>query len=218
MGTSSCIKQSNRFLLFDNIILHVLILFILISCLFFFFISKITVRRTNNEFLAIIDGVMDKNKIIFLFENKNNKNIVRDFLIENLSVNTKDPKQIKVLDELTDFIVNTNTAELSSFLQSMIDDFSKENPLRHSINSTLKEETCIIIAFMIIIAVIINLLPTKMGNYCGVLKHLSIELLIIFICVGIIEYWFFTNVGTKYIPVNHTVITNSFKQKINSLL
>ena len=58
----------------------------------------------------------------------------------------------------------------------------------------------------------------KMGNSCGVLKHLSIELLIIFTCVGAIELWFFKNIASKYIPVKPDVIILTVKEKILSLI
>jgi len=57
-----------------------------------------------------------------------------------------------------------------------------------------------------------NILPILTSSYCQVLTKLTIELVIIFAFVGYIEYWFFTNVAFKYIPVKPDLLTKTFKK------
>ena len=110
-------------------------------------------------------------------------------------------------------------SSLKNFLTCAVTNFStNEHKLREETNRKVYEEIALIIGCLLIIAIIINVLPRMMGNYCGVLKHLAIELLVIFACVGVIEFWFFTNVATKYVPVGPTVIISTVQSKINKLL
>ena len=46
------------------------------------------------------------------------------------------------------------------------------------------------------------------------ITHIIVENIIVFICVGIVEFWFFTNIAIKYIPTSPSLMVNTL---INSL-
>jgi thiosulfate reductase cytochrome b subunit len=63
-----CVHPSKGFVLFDNVVLHVLILFVLLSALFVFYIQKLTSEGFNTEFSNIVDEIVSPdmiNKIFF---------------------------------------------------------------------------------------------------------------------------------------------------------
>jgi len=216
-----CSKTPENFILFDNVILHVLILFIIVSALFVFLIAKITEHHINNEFLNIIDNLVDSNKLKEIILNKSSPNL-KNIIAKQLNIIANDPAQLKFLETITKYISNMNdndTEDLKKFLTNIINDYkTNDHKLRSETNKRVHHELIIIIGFLILIAIIINVIPLKMGNHCGVLKHLGIELLIIFTFVGIIEFWFFTNVASKYVPVKPTILIMSFKEKMNKLI
>ena len=210
-----CSKTPDSFILFNNVILHVLILFMIISCLFIFIITKLTNDHINELFIHMIDTFVNPDKLKEIFLNKNT-NLLKPQLIQILKIDTADPAQVIILDKIIVFINDSKKPDINHFLTTLINDYSSnKHPLRTQINDSVYIEIYIIIAFFIIFAVLVNTL--NMGNYCGVLKKLSIELLIIFSFVGIIEYWFFNNVASKYVPVKPDVIISTFKNTIRNM-
>ena len=57
----NCQSINNKFLLFNNVLLHVIILFIIISLLFKHIITKITVKEINHQLLFYV--VFLRNKV-----------------------------------------------------------------------------------------------------------------------------------------------------------
>jgi len=219
---NSCLKTPEAFYLFDNVVLHVLILFTIVSALFVFFISKIAIEHINHEFISVIDNFVNPKNLKKLFENVKNPQQIKGIVAQEFKLNPTNPEHKILIEQITNYIISmqpTDIASFKNFLTCAIKNFStNEHKLREETNKKVYEEIALIIGFLLVIAIIINVLPRMMGNYCGVLKHLGIELLVIFACVGIIEFWFFTNVATKYVPVGPTVIISTVQSKINKLL
>jgi len=175
-----CKIPSHNFVLFDNVLLHVLILFTILTCGFIFYISKITYTEFNDKFVKIID-----------------ENINPDVIKSTL--NEKYP----------------NMPNLSNFFSAVSKNYlNTQDQLRNSVNKKITQELIIIIVFLLIVVIIVNYLSRK-ANYCGILKHLALELVIIFSCVGGIEYWFFNNVAMNFVPVYPSTLVTAFKNKIN---
>jgi len=211
-----CSKPSENFILFDNVVLHILILFSIVSALFMFIIVKLSQEHLDGEFVHMIDKLVNPENLQEIFTNRADNVTLKNIIANKLNINKSDPAQVDILDKLTDKIFELSPSDISgikTFLTSFTNDYTKNaHALREARNQKVKYEVLMVIAFFIILGVVINFLPRKMGNYCGVLKHLGIELLVIFSCVGAIEYWFFTNVGSKYVPVKPTVIIQTFKE------
>ena len=177
----SCKKTSSKFLLLDNVVLHVLILFSLLSILFMFYISKITTNEINNQFNDIVNG------------------------IDLSDLKDKHPEIYKILESFN-----------PSYFDKIINNFKNNpDPLRESINDNIFNTIYIIIGFLLFIAVLLNILPFSLTNFClSSFKHLGYELITIFAFVGLIEYWFFTNIASKYIPVKPDVLIESIKERM----
>ena len=93
------------------------------------------------------------------------------------------------------------------------------NRLTEEINLKVKEELCICIGFLITIALIINIVPIKLFKYCNnTITSIIGELIIVFILIGIIEVWFFKNIATKFVATKPSLIVQTFKDKLLSII
>ena len=216
----NCIRPSKGFVLFDNVVLHVLILFVLLSALFVFFIAKLTSEGFNHEFTNIVDSLIAPDDIKEIIKNKND--ITIDQLGKYLKLNNiSDPKVKIQLTVLQEYLKNLNPDDVKntkSFFEKFANNYlSTEDPLRKQTNDDVKTQIIIVVVFLIIIAFIVNVMSRKFGN-CGVLKHLGIELLIVFAFIGGIEYWFFTNVAKQYVPVHADVMVKTFKERMVEII
>jgi hypothetical protein len=187
---NSCVKPSEYFILFDDVILHICILFILLLGLLKFIIAPVTEHHINNQFMSVI----------------NNANV-------KISPETKESINLFLYNS-----TKTTPENASQFLNKISHDYlnAPEDPLVSATNNAVYEGLVIVVFFMVFISVIINFLFYK-TEYCNIIKNLGIKLLILFSCVGAIEYWFFKNVATKFIPVNPDILLSAFKTKINKL-
>jgi hypothetical protein len=208
-----CKKVSDRFLLGDNVVLHVLVLFALLSGLFVFYIAKLTEKAFNHEFTALIDESLNPNELKEIIEARTDLTLLKEKLKKYFSSD-----KIDILATYMNELKETQFNNASAFFDKVNLNYKKDQDrLRKENNRRIHEEIILIIGFFIILAIAINFLSIKFGN-CGVLKHLGVELLVIFSFIGAIEYWFFTNVASKYVPVNPDVLTKSFQSHINELL
>ena len=90
--------------------------------------------------------------------------------------------------------------------------------LTEEMNRKVIEEIAIVIGFLILIAFILNIVPTKIFKYCNnTLLSIVGELVCVFALIGIIEVWFFKNIATKFIPTKPSLIVQTFKDKIINL-
>jgi hypothetical protein len=104
-------------------------------------------------------------------------------------------------------------------LTTFINDLQKyPNELRESINTKVKEELCFVIGALTLVCIVINLLPIQFFKYCNGLSHLLVELIVAFSLVGFIEFWFFTNVASKFVPVKPSFLESYLKEKVSSYL
>ena len=209
----------NTVVLIDNVVLHILILFILISALFLFFISKLTTDHINHEFEELIDqniNPMTFNKIL-----KSKDTITVEQLGTLLNLDPNDPKQRIQIEILLNYIRSINQQDLKTntdIFKILSEQYAKTPDfLRDSINDKIIEEIIIVIVLLLLFSIIINVLIKLLGK-CSILGSLGKELFVVFILVGTIEFWFFNNVGKKFIPVYPDALLNAFKNSINKVL
>jgi hypothetical protein len=212
----SCSESSSKFLLFNNVVLHILILFAILYGIFMLVITKLTIKEFGHQFDTIVDKSVPPGIFNDLIKRKDT--ITVEELGNLVKIDPNDPIKRVQLEALLEYIKRTNPEKTNKFFRELSKHYSKTpNPLRESINSTINQEMLMGIGFMILIAIFINLLLIKLGN-CNMLKVLGIELLVIFSFVGAIEFWFFTNVAKKFVPVTPDVLIKSFKKSANSVI
>jgi hypothetical protein len=216
---SHCVHPSKGFVLFDNVVLHVLILFVLLSALFIFYIQKLTSEGFNTEFNHVVDEIIEPGKIKEILEKR--ETLTNDSLAKLLKIKKVNSNVQSQLTSMVDYLKKLTPDDIKgikSGFKKVSDNYkSNEDPLRKENNEGVKTQIIIVIVFLIIIAFIVNVMSRKFGN-CGILKHLGIELLIVFLFIGGIEFWFFTNVAKKYVPVHLDVMVKTFKEKMVQII
>jgi len=218
-NSSGCSEINPMFLLFNNIFLHCLILFIILFGLFKYIIAPLSTNVINEEFIVIINSLLKPELIKEVIQNKKSPEILKAKLIQLLNIDISNTTQVILLNKITEYIANTPTDKISSTFKTLANNFAAyETDLRERRNADVYKKMKLIIVLLIIMAIIINIFPRIFGNKCTGIKHLGIELLVIFSCVGIIEFWFFMNIGKKFVPVMPSVITQTFKDTMIGLV
>jgi len=183
----SCQKSPKSFTLVNNVFLHVLILFTILSALFILYISKLTTDGINKEFINIVNNAFSPTELSKIDSN--------GILKQNL----------KNIDPV---IFSTYINQFNNY----------PNDLREEINLKIKEEIFIVIGALILCCILINLIPIKFFKYCNGLSTLLLELLVAFSLVGFIEFWFFTNVASKFVPVKPSFLESYMRKKLATYL
>lgn len=286
---SSCKKVPSKFVLINDISLHILILFTILSSLFVFYISKKETEAINGEIIEYIDK-FDLNKypqyktfitdyITNFIKNESNNTLEQKFInnigstcsptdsfpctpcdttklplnkctdnkctlddtycspdplggfikragigsfkpqILNEITKLNDPKDKTINDLLSKLHIEKNILKPEYFDFLIKELSSSPNRLTEEINLKVKEELCICIGFLITIALIINIVPIKLFKYCNnTITSIIGELIVVFVLIGIIEVWFFKNVATKFVPTKPSLIVQTFKDKLLSII
>ena len=183
----SCQKSPKGFTIVNNVFLHVLILFSILSALFILYISKLTTDEFNKEFIKIVNRAFNPTEL---------KKIDKNDLLKN---------NLKYIEPL---ILNTYIEQYSKY----------PDDLREEINLKVKEEIFIVIGALILCCILINVIPGKFFKYCNGLSTLLLELLVAFSMVGFIEFWFFTNVASKFVPVKPSFLEDYMRKKLADYL
>lgn len=94
-------------------------------------------------------------------------------------------------------------------------------PMKYSTEKNrLLRFTSIFIALLLLCAILSIVITLKFdcGKDSGI-WHIIIENVIVFIFIGIVEYWFFTNIAIKYIPTSPSLMVDTMidtvKQELN---
>jgi hypothetical protein len=77
-----------------------------------------------------------------------------------------------------------------------------------------------VFTLLIIVGILITVLATLSAG-CDrdvSIKHILIENVIVFLCVGMVEYMFFTKIAIKYVPTSPSLLTNTLISTIKSQL
>ena len=211
-----------KFSLFDNILLHVTILFIVLNIFFQFISSRLATEDVNDQLKDLIDQMVTKEtvqKLQKLIDNKSDPVAVSKQLQSIFKIDILNPMEVAILENLTNYIVKKETVEIKGLFEKLSNNFNNfPDRLRQTNNSYIFKLTNTIMISLILISLVVNILPKIIANKNTGVKHLGIELLITFGFVAIIEYWFFKNVGLKYIPVLANDTIDAFKAKMVDLL
>lgn len=150
-----------------SITLHISLLFIFLSILFWTVISSTESRSFDSE--------LDKS-------------------IDNINYKQKVPKEVK--DYLLTLYSNKNITQ------------EKNNNLLLTMNISI-----------IIVLIIVLITQVVFHNLCGGRVNygeIILENIVILIIVGIIEFFFFKNIASRYIPVKPSYMTEVIKKSIDT--
>lgn len=173
-----------------DIALHVLILFTFLTIFFFAYISKLEKENLNN-----ITNDVVVNKTSSLLDGIDGWQTKLNNWNDKFDINI----DWKVLDGIGDTLVQNSKDESPEIKKN------NDNLFKYSI-------IAIIIAFVLFIGITIFL--KYYMKYDIHIKHILIMNLIIFSITGGIEYLFFKNVASKYVPVTPDFTTNTVLDRI----
>ena len=189
-----------------NVLLHVTILFTILSIFFIKYVNVITTKIINKEINHIVSDSLEKLNDLGEKINLDDKMKNIGDKIENIgdkieNINDK----ININDKLT--VENIKKMFPYDYYVKL---FSKEDVRRKSINDEvffyIKFTNILLILFLVLFA--FYLVRTKSIN-AHQIKEICIENVLTFILVGGVEFLFFTNVALKYIPTKPSLLFTS---------
>lgn len=235
------VNSSNSF----NILLHVTILFLILSLFFRFYICEITTNIINKEIDHIIsDSIKSSSSNLDQIKSKiNSYKEVKDNLLKQYDTINSQAEKTEIKNKLSgvknainnlkilvpQFIESPDNNMISkdaifSFAKEFNNNFSYDYyyKLFSSQDTTRKEINNYVFFYMNIINSILILTLISFGFYLhktnlmeiDEMKLIFFENILTFICVGVVEYLFFTKVALKFIPAPPSTIYTSF---VNSL-
>ena len=187
-----------------NILIHVAILFTILSVFFIKIISHLASDAINKELEHVINNAFKNIKK----ENLLDKNFPELSKLKNIALS-----EIPELSELSKLPKLSEIPELgiNDSLDYYLNLFSKEDNTRYQVNNEvfdkIKIVNIIIVAFVFIIGALF-----VYNNIVSIdeIKHILIDNVVTFIFVGIIEVLFFLNIALKFIPAPPSLIFTSF--------
>jgi hypothetical protein len=172
----------------NSSLFHALILFIILSVLFFMYIANVAGDAINGSLVNLVDDALSAEKLNNMIPNKN--------FIKNIFSNLK-----------------IDTATVDNYIQQIL---NTENTFKKTINDNILNMTIVITAFLLVSTILVNIIPAKLGNYNIHLKTNLMELVAVFSLIGVVEFLFFTNVASKYVPSLPSEILTLMKEKLIS--
>ena len=231
-----------------NIILHITILFTILTALYILYISKVISNFLNNELAGIVKNEFKNN----LYVSKNVPitpslsiqsfkesiiNNTNNYIDEQLNQTINNDETIKQLqmrkmelannNDISDKIDEVET-EINIKITDIIKNFDyeyyvsiykKESMFRKLFNETLFTNIILINIIIIVFSLFFTIYTYATGNLSGKeIFHIVMENLVTFIFVGMIELWFFLNVASQFIPAPPSLIFVSLFTSIKKIL
>lgn len=201
-----------------NVLLHLTILYTILSLLFMN-ITKVSSDAINGEINSIIEDIIKDTKIKI----KENETIIKKKILEGLEKTNplrekiennsifnliKDNETLKELSKkynmpnLVKYINNLSIMKNRNNYNYWLKIFKKDDSTREKNNNQvffyIKFVNVLLVSFLLFFAYYIYVNKTITIND---FKVIILENILTFIGVGVVEYLFFTNVASKYIPV-----------------
>lgn len=235
MITNNMINAASSF----NILLHVTILFTILSLFFRYYITKVSSNAINNEVKHLIEENIKKAKPSMeqiknkISEYKQIKNDLTNAYIASEEVNTKNQLQSRIsevtnklnnLKVLIPQFMDTNNKmidgnTINNITHNITDNFSYEyyEKLFSEEDLTRQKVNNEILLYMKIINILLILTLLFFGFYLlktnslekNEMKTIVLENILTFICVGFVEYLFFTKIILKFVPAPPSTIVTS---------
>lgn len=252
----------NKSRLLCNALLHVTILFIILSCLFMYYISKVTTTYINNILISQMKKYF--NEMVYTSNNQpvfptlkatglnsyitnNITETVITYLQNEIETQIRNDPTIQSLNSvnnnLTTQLIEASDLAVQQTIQNNIDTvnlqinmnvknfisnfdfdyyikiFKQKDAYRDMINKNLFLNIKIVIIILVLFFIIILMIfiANKKMNMAEVFE-LFLENIVTFIFVGLIEFWFFTNIVTKYVPIETSKLYTSFLSSLSKLI
>ena len=175
-----------------DIFIHVIILLIILSSVFWILVVPLGKKTINNEI------------------NKEIEHLIYNKLLSN--PHCDDIRNITE-DSISDAIYDVYTS-ISSNLQET---YNEPDQTAQTYNKWLLKVNIIIIILLIISFIImIIILKQNCNKNINVFKILS-ENIFLFLLIGVVEYFFFINIATQYVPVLPSTMIDEINNKIQEL-
>jgi hypothetical protein len=169
LGSQMCIRRDNTIKFGVNVLTHVTFLFIILTCLFVFYTSKIVEDSVNEQVIDLLNDKVDETK-------QKSKTFLNNILSNNPDFNS---------------LLRFDFSKIKKI-------FALENTERNN-NNNLVKTILLVIIISFIVMIILSVLITKGLCSNLSIKEIILENVIIFILVGIVEITFFLNIILKYI-------------------
>ena len=127
------------------------------------------------------------------------------------------------IDKLVHSLDNETKQNLMLFTRVVpIDRLIKkyEEPSEYVLEHNRWVQLCAIaisIVGIFILALVMYIVYNSCGQ-CAPLKHIFMENVIVFVCIGIVEYVFFTRVALKFVPAPPSLLVNSLIKKFKETM
>lgn len=225
-----------------NGFLHITLLFIFLTALYYFIVSPLTQHLLHEEIGSLIDSIFNNNFPETIIVNNNNTlisylnpNLLEKFKDNTFNINNNNLSDQYLLSGITNNYFNSiltpstysklNQIKLeeSKFInQNALNNLIESNSLPNDIitrnNQTVLYHT-IYISFTLFLITIILLSYFKLNYPDDVnILHILLENFILFTIIGIIEYWFFTTYAFKYCPLLPSELLTLINTSIKNLL
>ena len=179
----------------NNSLLHFLVLFIILSYLFFQNIAKSTGDLFTNTILNIID-----------------KTFTEENLQNFMPLNKPSFKETLTKDEYIMALSNMGITKQN--YNNYIDTIRKyKNEVKELNNKNLYDKAFLIISFLSAIVLILNVLPRLFGVS---LKINVLEIIIFFIFLCLVEYILYSHITNKFVPILPSELLEYLKTKLLS--
>jgi len=190
-------KSCGNNILIINILMHMLILFTILNIFFNKFVKKLTTELINKELTHSIDDMFNANQD----QIKQNQDQIK----QNQDKNQDKMKQLREQLKNNNILLDSNYYEYYSKL------FQNEDIQRNYINESVIENINMFNITLVIIFILFLIFSfyyhlINQDNFAKII----LENVLTFICIGVIEYLFFTHVAIQFIPVEPSYIAKSF--------
>ncbi len=182
-------KSSPVFNFGINVSLHVILIFLFLSGFFFFYITKLETSIFNQQ----IDNFINEQ-------------------LKNIKINENDNQQVYGVYNLITLSLGKEAP------QKIVDIFKPPSDLVEENNKWLFRLTLGICIFLILLFIMVLFIKIYSCNYNVPLFSIIIENIVIFIFVGIVEFLFFKNIASKYVPIKPSLMINTIIDTFTSNL
>jgi hypothetical protein len=188
---------------------------------------SISLKGLNDTITINITNVMT-----FLIQTEIDQLVNVNPTIQNLYATNKDLKNqlIQVTDDAVKQAIQKNINYVDSEINININNIIKNFPFDYYINIFKNQDTfrqmvnqnlfntIKIINVLLVIFLIFFIFISLISNTLSIsdVSHVFLENVLTFMCVGVIEFWFFKNIAFKYVPSGPSILYTSFFSYLNN--
>jgi hypothetical protein len=219
-----------------NSFLHVTILFIFLNILFYVIIAPLSTSLARHEIgHQIIEGInkaipkpinIDSNKMIDCnqftdIQSKasctTSKIFLNDYILKTPIFSTLNIKNVDDLNKTIYTVLTTNT-DGNNILDNYILEYSTPNKLISDHNQQVVNYGINISVIFLIITIVLFIFLKYSCNKCINITKILIENIVTFTFIGGIEYWFFSEYASKFIPAPPSTLASTAINTVSSYL